>query len=87
MPRDDRAPYPARPPRVITHEPCAIARSDGSLSAATVLNLSNEGFCVFSAQPLKLNERIEIRVLGLGRFQGTVLWSSCRQAGGVLEPF
>jgi hypothetical protein len=79
--------HPRRSNRVSAREPCTIARFDGSLSHGLLLNLSNEGFCVECTRNLEPNERIEIRVLGLGRFRAIVRWSSFHRAGGLLEPF
>lgn len=87
VPNTELSYYPQRPARVSSHEPCAIARFDGSLAPGVLLNLSNDGFCVECTRNLELNEQIEIRVLGLGRFRGIVRWSSCHRAGGLLQPF
>ena len=77
--------YPPRPSRVITSEPCTIARGDGSLLAGTLVNLSNLGFCVDAQNALLEGEHIEMRVLGLGRMRGTIHWARKRRAGGLLD--
>jgi PilZ domain. len=77
--------YAARPDRVPTHEPCTIARCDGSAIQGTLLNLSNTGFCVGAKCALSEGERIEMRILGLGRLKGTVRWILKGRAGGKLD--
>lgn len=67
-------------------EQCVIARDDGTLAHGTLLNLSNEGFCVETTTPLRRLERIQIRVLGLGRFHGFVCWANNNRSGGRLDP-
>jgi hypothetical protein len=81
------AEYPARPHRMPAYELCMVAPDGGRLRAATLLNLSGQGFCIESKHPFEPGERIELRVLGLGRFAGVVKWSHCGRAGGILEPF
>lgn len=77
--------YPPRPSRVPTCEPCMIARCDGSVVQGTLRNLSNTGFSVESKYPLIEGERIEMRIVGLGRLKGTVRWTDKRTAGGWLD--
>lgn len=77
--------YPPRPDRISTCEPCTIARCDGSVVQGTLRNLSNTGFCVEARCPLAEGERIEMRILGLGRLRGTILWAEKRKAGGRLN--
>jgi hypothetical protein len=64
-----------------------VAGADGRLAPATLLNLSGEGFCLESARTFHPGERIELRVLGLGRFSGLVGWSQSGRAGGTMRPF
>jgi PilZ domain-containing protein len=71
--------------RTSTHETCIIARENGSKVLATLVNVSDEGFCVESATPLEPHERIEVRVLGT-RLSGSVRWAKQSRAGGAWEP-
>lgn len=68
------------------YEHCTVARDDGSLAAGILLNLSDRAFCVESRHALEIGERIEIRVLGLGRVPGVVRWIDGNRAGGLVEP-
>lgn len=77
--------YPERPARVTANQPCTIARSDGSSSPGTLLNLSYGGFCVGAKSSPLEGEHIEMRILGLGRLKGTVRWVRRGRAGGVLN--
>lgn len=76
---------PKRPDRVQANEPCKIARSDGAIVAGTLLNLSNAGFCVSAKCNLFEGERIEVRILGLGRLRGTIRWAKRCRAGALLD--
>lgn len=77
--------HPPRPDRVSTCEPCTIARCDGSVVHGTLRNLSNTGFCVEARCQLIEGERIEMRMIRLGRLKGTVRWAEKRKAGGQLD--
>jgi PilZ domain-containing protein len=77
--------FPKRPDRVPTCQPCTIARGDGGIVMGTLLNLSNAGFCVSAKCSLVEGERIEVRILGLGRLRGTIRWAKWRRAGGLLD--
>lgn len=77
--------YPKRPDRVPTSEPCTIARGDGAIVMGTLLNLSNAGFCVSAKCTLFEGERIEVRILRLGRLRGTIRWAKRHRAGGMLD--
>lgn len=79
--------HPQRPVRLEAIEHCMIAKEGGRLIGGILVNLSDEGFCVESNYPLELGERIEMRVIGLGRIAGIVRWFECNRAGGVLEPY
>lgn len=61
-----------------------IARSDGTIIQGTLRSLSNSGFGVDAASKLVEDERIEMRIIGLGRLKGTVRWTDGRRAGGTL---
>jgi PilZ domain-containing protein len=76
-----------RPVRADALEHCVIARESGELVPANLINLSNEGFCVETSHTFEVGERIEMRVLGLGRLPGIVRWFDSHRAGGVLEPY
>ena len=67
-------------------EQCVIVRDDRTLAHGILLNLSNEGFCVETTTPLRRLERVQIRVLGLGRFHGFVCWANNNRFGGRLDP-
>jgi hypothetical protein len=73
-----------RAPRLNTHEYCVIARQNGRAFPAVLVNLSERGFCVESNTPLENDEQIEVRVLG-ARLRGSVRWTKCRRAGGMLH--
>lgn len=62
-----------------------IARSDGTIIQGTLRSLSNNGFGVDAAGKLVEDERIELRIIGLGRLKGTVRWAEGRRAGGTLD--
>lgn len=76
-----------RPARMVAYEHCTVAREDGSLETGLLLNLSEEGFCVQTTLRPEHGERVEMRVVGLGRVSGIVRWTDGMRAGGVLEPF
>jgi hypothetical protein len=73
-----------RAPRLNTYEHCVIARENGRAVPAILVNLSERGFCVESNTPLETEEDIEVRVLG-ARLRGSVRWTKCGRAGGVLH--
>ena len=77
--------YPKRPDRFPTRQLCTIARDDGAIVAGTLLNLSNAGFCVSAKCRLVEGERIEVRILGLGRLKGIIRWAQRCRAGGILD--
>ena len=77
--------YPPRQARVASNEPCRIARADGSTIQGSILNISYSGFCVGANCRFIEGERIEMRILGLGRFKGTVRWARRGRAGGRLD--
>lgn len=68
-------------------EHCTIAREDGSLICGMLINISDEDFCIETNRPLELGERIEMRVVGLGRIVGLIRWCDTKRVGGVLEPY
>ena len=76
-----------RPLRLETVEHCTIVREDGNLLVGILVNLSDEGFCVETSGTLELGERVQMRVVGLGRIAGLVRWLDRKRAGGVLEPY
>ena len=73
--------------RIDVGELCTIVRQDGCLVCGTLVNLSNDGFCVESLHRFGVGERIELRVTGLGRMPGLIRWCDYNRAGGVLEPY
>ena len=73
--------------RIEANVHCTLVREDGSLVCGFLADVSDKGFCVASNDPLELNERVEIRVSGLGRLAGIVRWVEGGRAGGVLEPY
>jgi len=77
--------FAKRPERVSTWEPCTIARSDGTTVQGTLRNLSNTGFGVETKCYLVEHERIEMRIIGLGRLKGTIRWAHGPRAGGTLD--
>lgn len=76
---------PARSPAV---ERCMIIRERGRrLAVGTLLDLSEDGFCIDSAETLQIGERVEIRGSGFGCMAGIVRWFVHNRAGAVLEPY
>lgn len=80
----DPAGQPEREPRLATQEHCVIARQNGALVTALLVNISARGFCVETATPLDDNERVQVRVLG-ARLQGTIKWTKGHRAGGTMD--
>jgi hypothetical protein len=72
-----------REARTNTCEHCLIARQDGSIVTAILVNLSEQGFCVESATSFDDEEQIEVRVLG-ACLKGFVRWTKGPRAGGIL---
>ena len=68
-------------------EACRILHENGGFHSGTLVNLSDEGFCVEGTSPFELHERIEMRTNGAGRILGIVRWCEGSRAGGVLLPF
>lgn len=83
--------HPERPLRIEAIENCTIIRENGRRVDGLLVNVSDEGFCVESDDPLErsfeVGERLEMHVVGVGRIFGVVRWSECKRAGGVLEPY
>lgn len=76
-----------RPIRIEALEKCSIAREDGRLLSAVLVNLSEGGFCFTSNDRVEVGERIELCVPGMGRFAGCIRWSHNNCTGGVFEPY
>jgi hypothetical protein len=73
----------ARGHRTTAQEPCIVARESGMCFAATLCNVSQDGFCVESSAALQVGEVIQLRLLG-ALFSGTISWTDGRRAGGLL---
>lgn len=81
------AQFNRRPARVTGHEPCTVAREDGSLASGVLLNLSEQGFCVETDFRPELGERVGLEVVGVGCISGIVRWTNGVRTGGIIEPF
>lgn len=76
-----------RPVRIEAQQRCSIRGQDGDFRRATLLNLSDRGFCFSSSDHMDVGEQIEIQIGGMGQLEGTVRWSHDDRTGGVLGPY
>lgn len=78
--------FPQRPTRLLAHEHCIVARENGEVAGGLLLNLSDGGFCIESRLRVDVGERVELRIMGLGRVSGIIRWTDSNRADAVLEP-
>ena len=84
VPHGRESMHTERRDRATTCEPCLVTRDDGSQVAATMRNVSEDGFCVESlTTTFRQGERVQLLVLGT-RIAGTIRWAKGMRAGALL---
>ena len=68
--------------RIATKIPAVMICSNGDEVAVTVVNLSNEGFCLAADQQWDIGETVRLRIWPYGEFTGQIIWSDDKTAGG-----
>ena len=74
--------YQPRPPRYSADRLLWLVRADGSVSLATMTNVSRDGFCLKVSRAPSAAERVILRG-GAGDLPGEIRWSDGDRAGGV----
>ena len=76
-----------RAPRVLTNHSATVIDGGGTEFAATVTDISREGFRLSCSETLQIGEFIHLRVPRYGDFPAQIRWALANEAGGVfLEP-
>jgi hypothetical protein len=74
--------YEPRPSRYAAHQLLWLVREDGSVSCATMINVSRDGFGLRVSSPPARGEHVMLRG-GAGDIPAGIRWSTADRAGGL----
>jgi hypothetical protein len=77
--------YEPRPPRFGLHQRSTLVRANGAESPATVVNVSQVGFCLKVADTPLVGEKVMLRG-GAGEVPAQIRWAHGNDAGGIFLP-
>ncbi|MEO7239976.1 MAG: PilZ domain-containing protein [Sphingomicrobium sp.] len=73
--------------RIAVEHQAVLVRADGTMSSATVTDISKDGFRLIVADAPDIGEHVFLRVERYGDFPAQIRWVLGTEAGGVfLEP-